>query len=509
MPAPEKESSPAGNVSQATRLVQVAKESGIELFRTPSESAYATVVVGGRRETWLVRSPGFRGWLSLRYREETHSIPRMQAVKDAIEQLASEASFGSPIAEVYVRFASVDGNIYLDLNDSARTVVEVTAEDWRLVTDCLVRFRRPKAMLSLPIPVRGGSLDELMRLLNVQEGAQPMLLAQAWLLSTLQPGGSLPILVLHGEQGSAKSTAARFLKNAIDPSSAPLRSEPRKIDDLMIAATHSRVPCFDNLSHIQPWLSDALCRLSTGGGLSKRELFTDAEETVLEAMRPVILNGIEELATRPDLLDRCLLIYLPAIPESKRRPELDLNSELEKAHPRILGALLDAASTGLRNLPNVHLPELPRMADFAKWAVACFPALGVSEKAFLAAYGENRSDAHVLALDSSPVAAAIIRLVDAEPFEGTCKALLERLSEGESQASLKGQSWPKTPKGMRGAVDRIAPSLRQSGIRLTRLKRTGRSRLIRLERVGGDVTNDHHDVDDGSAGPFSREGVEL
>src|SRR5207249_4635059 len=198
-----------------------------------------------------------------------------------------------------------------------------------------------------------------------------------------------------------KTMAAFLLKQVVDPSKAPLRSEPKDARDLMIAAVNSRVLAYDNLSHLPPWLSDALCRLSTGGGLSTRELFTDADETILEAKRPVILTGIEELATRPDLLDRCALIYLPAITDDKRRTESDLLGDFDAAHPRILGALLDAVVTGLRNLPGVKLPGLPRMADFARWVVACSPALGVSPDAFLLAYSENRAGANSLALESS------------------------------------------------------------------------------------------------------------
>ena len=166
----------------------------------------------------------------------------------------------------------------------------------------------------------------------------------------------------HGEQGSAKSTTARVLRALVDPSTAPLRSEPRELRDLMIAASNAWVISLDNISRVPYWLSDALCRLSTGGGFSTRELYTDRDETLFDAQRPLILNGIEELAVRGDLLDRCLILYLPCIPEEKRRAELTFWDEFESERPAILGATLGAVSGALRRLPKVKLTEMPRMA---------------------------------------------------------------------------------------------------------------------------------------------------
>lgn len=146
----------------------------------------------------------------------------------------------------------------------------------------------------------------------------------AWLIQALRPKGAYPVLILQGEQGSAKSTTERLLRALIDPSTAPLRTTPRNERDLIIAATNSWCAAFDNISTLPPWLSDALCRLSTGGGFSARELYTDAEEVLFDVTRPVILNGTTDVATRPDLLDRALVMMLPAIQEEGRTPEADL-----------------------------------------------------------------------------------------------------------------------------------------------------------------------------------------
>ena len=150
-----------------------------------------------------------------------------------------------------------------------------------------------------------------------------------------------------GEQGSAKSTLQRVLRALIDPNKAPIRSLPRDERDLMIAATNGWCLAFDNLSHLQDWQSDALCRISTGGGFAARELYTDQDETILDVQRPVMLNGIEEVVTRNDLLDRSIIVYLPSIPPERRQPEKRFWREFEQARPAILGAILDAVSTAL------------------------------------------------------------------------------------------------------------------------------------------------------------------
>src|SRR5262249_19798470 len=159
---------------------------------------------------------------------------------------------------------------------------------------------------------------KLWEFLNVAEADRPLI--AAWLVAALRPTGPFPVLCLFGEQGSAKSTTARFLRALVDPSTAPVRAEPRDPRDLAIAAGNGWAVCLDNVSHLTPQLSDALCRLSTGGGFSTRMLYCDDEECIFQAQRPAIVNGIAEVAERPDLLDRSLMVCLPTIRERRRVP---------------------------------------------------------------------------------------------------------------------------------------------------------------------------------------------
>ena len=245
------------------------------LFRTPDgESLYATVLVADHYETLRIRSRAFRRWLAGKFFAVEAKPPAAQPMADALTVIEARAQYGEHVHDVHARVAGHDGAIYLDLANEGWEAVEVTAAGWRVVADSPVKFRRPRAMLALPRPVGGGSLHELREYVNVRDAAQFALL-EAWLVASIRGRGPYPVLGLGGQHGSAKSTGAAMLRSLIDPNTAMLRAEPREPRDLMIAATNSWVVALDNLSDLRPWLSDALCRLATGGGFSTRELYTD------------------------------------------------------------------------------------------------------------------------------------------------------------------------------------------------------------------------------------------
>jgi len=468
--------------SQATRLVELASDA--ELFHTSDGEAFASFAVSGHLETWPVKSRGFRDWLTRRLYEAERKAPAAQSIQDALNVLSSRARFDGETCEVHVRIAQHDGAIYVDMADDSWRIGQVSAEGWHVIEADIapVRFRRPRGMLALPEPIAGGALESLRDFVNVSDQQWPLTLA--WLVASFRPNRPFPVLALHGEQGSAKSTTARILRALIDPNKAALRSEPRDERDLMIAATNGWVVGFDNLSRIPPWLSDAICRLATGGGFGTRKLYENDEEVLFDAKRPVLVNGIEELATRSDLLDRALVLTLPAIRDDKRRTEAELWREFERKQPGIFGALLGAVSCALRNESSVRLDRSPRMADFAQWAVAAEPALGLEEGEFMRAYAGNRESANELALEASLASAWIVALLeDCGRWEGTASELLGELNSRASDEVKKQYGWPKSAQGLGGVLKRLAPNLRAIGINTER--GSGRQRrLWTLEKLG-------------------------
>lgn len=463
--------------SQSSVLVELAQ--GVELFHTSDGDAYVTIEVNGHHENWPLKSRGFRDWLAKSYFEAEGSSPNSQSLQDALNTLQGVARHGSAEAEVHTRLAANDGCIWLDLCDEEWRVVKVSADGWEIVRHSPIKFRRNKGMRSLPTPNRGESISLLRDLLNITDTDWVLLIA--WLVTAFRPGFPFPILVIHGEQGSAKSTLAKMLRELIDPNYAPLRSEPRCEHDLMISAISGWVITLDNLSRLPAWLSDALCRLSTGGGFATRTLYENDEETIFNATRPIIINGIEELTTRSDLLDRSVIISLPAISPEKRKTETEVWREFDHVKPFVLGGILDGVTHALRNVERVRLEQKPRMADFAHWAAAAEESFGSERGTFIAAFTGNRESANELALEASPVASLIIDFVSQQgSWEGKPTELLKELNDRAGDEMKRQQGYPKSAKALRGALKRIAPNLRAIGIEFV-AGRTKSRRFITLE----------------------------
>jgi hypothetical protein len=483
----EKKGGRQGRRAQADLLMELVEEAGAELFHAPGghdTEEYATIQIGNHKETWPVCSKGFRRWLGRLYYERLEKAPGGQALQDALNVLAGKALHDGPECPVAVRVAEQGGTIWLDLANADWQAAEITSTGWRVTANPPIRFLRKRGLLPLPLPVSGGSVDELRPLVNLPD-PDAWKLYVAWLVAALRPDRPFPVLIVNGEQGSAKSTLCKLARALVDPNLSPLRRLPLNERDLAIAASNSWVLAFDNLSGLPAFLSDALGSLATGGGLATRELYSDADEKLFAAMRPILLNGIENVATRPDLLDRALMLNLPTIPDERRRDEEQLSHDFEAVRPRVLGALLDAVSAALRNRPAVRLTSKPRMADFASWIVASEPALRWQAGAFLDAYLRNRGAANELALESSPAAGLVLTLLaNRGTWEGTAADLLGELEKLADDKTRKRRDWPATARALSGQLRRLAPNLRQAGVSITfgHHRRTGTP--IRLEPVG-------------------------
>ena len=481
--------------STATVLVKLALENGLEMWHDPEGNPWATLRTTDHVEHHRLKTKAIRRYLAHLYYEEKQSAPNSQAVQDALMTLEAKAVFDGPEHETFTRLAEIDGVIYLDLANDRWQVVKLSPEGWGVVdADTVpVRFRRPRGMLPLPKPETGGTLRTLAELLNVKPDSRDLKLIVAWLLQGLRGKGPYPVLVLTGEQGSGKSTAAKMLRALLDPNVSPLRSLSRDERDLFIAAVNGWALAFDNISGLSQWTSDALCKLSTGGGLSTRELFSDDDETLLDALRPVVLNGITDFVDKQDLVSRALQVRLPSIPKAERKPETAIWQQFDDAHPGIMGALLDTVVQGLQRLPTTTLETLPRLADFALWATACEAPLGWSSGAFTAAYQGAQDDLIKDALEAEPVAVALLKLPEqgdklAAKWEFTASELLEKLNEieGHKDGKRPPKGWPGAAHILSGTLKRIAPALLEQGLEVRQDRDTDSKRskrwVIRITR---------------------------
>ena len=467
--------------SQATAIVRLAHENDVDLWHTPSGDVYITFSVSGHQEHHRLESRGTRDYLTRLFYVDCGKAPNATARQAAIATLSGIARFDGDEHDVHVRVGSCPDRIYLDLGDPAWRAVEVTPTGWQIVTKPPIRFWRPHGMLPLPEPVAGGALTELRPFVNVASQEDFVLVAM-WLIQALRPVGPYPILVMIAEQGAAKTTTAKVLRRLCDPNASDVRRPPRNTEDLMIAATNGHVVAFDNLSRLPGDLSDNLAVLATGGGFSVRQLYTNREEELFHAQRPIILNGISQVATRGDLLDRAVVVTLPPIRDELRKDEATFWRQFDVAHPRILGALLEAISCGLRRLDDVQLEQKPRMADFALWSVAAESACPWPNGGFLEAYGSNREGAVESTLDGDPVADMVRAL--GFPWSGTATDLLAELNTRTDEAITRRKDWFSKPRQVADALRRIAPGLRKVGLDVDFGRHgRGRTRLIEITRL--------------------------
>jgi hypothetical protein len=493
-----------------------------ELFvgAPPECAAYGDIQVNGHRETHRIQSKPFRDYLRVKYFRRTGKSCNAEALKQAVDTISMMAVHGRNEEEkpktrkVHLRIAALDGAIYIDLGTPDWKAVEVTAEGWKVIDEPPVRFERFATIGELPTPQRGGDLSLLRPFINATD--DEFVLIVAFALAALRPDSNYPVLVITGEQGSAKSTMVGLLQRLIDPCHPEKRSLPRCEDDMITSAKHTHLLCYDNASGLSDWMSDTICRLATGGGAGKRKLFSDDDEIVFEGKRPVIINGIEEVATRPDLVDRAIMIVLRFIPPDKCRDEEEFKAAFEKVAPRIFGSLLDGLATGLDQIDSVKMADKPRMADFAKWGEACGRKFWPQGR-FIEAYRANIGAAVETVLSASPVGDAVRRFMGTRMhWTGTATKLLDELTDIVGEAGAKERSWPRRPNTLSGKLRRAAAPLRRQGIHIDLGERTDQERHITITRLpapdnacktssasSGSSLHDGHDDHDDNLQPSS------
>jgi hypothetical protein len=496
-----------GKPSQADTLVKYACEAA-QFYSNPNneDETYALVQMDGHRECWLLKSTGFKAWLRYQYFSRTGRAPKADAFNQALDTLDAKARFDGPSAPVFLRRAEHEGKIYIDLCDKDWRAIEVDANGWRIADEPPVHFIRRRGMLPLPEPVRGASIDELRPFLN---GAteRDFVLMVMWLLSALSPSGPYPLLAVVGGPGTAKTTTGRLLRDLFDPNAGKVRRVPKSEEDLFVQAAASACLVFDNLSNIAEWLSDALCTIATGASYTKRQLHTDSDEIILTVVRPVLITSVAEVVTRTDLASRAVIVNLAVIKDNKRMTEREFNAALEKARPRILGALLDAASHGLATMPKLHLDNLPRMADALKWAHACEGKWWQPGK-IIDAYMGCADDAVDAVLESDPALVALRAFMAKQGFymsddgdqtelrywRGSGDALLDALSGFAPEGALRNKQcpWPADATRLSGRLSMAGPALRQRGITVEKGREHGgnRARWIEIKALdtsGGDA----------------------
>lgn len=456
----------------------------LDLFHTQDGVAFAISSHNGKSEILPIRSRKFFQLVMKYVYEMTGKVPSSFAITSMVNLLEIKA-LDAREDEVFIRLGTVDGATCIDLGNEAGEKVEITSTHVAIVPSAhsKAKFLSTPRSRAQVRPKLDGQLINLLKFLNLEDQEHAILII-AWLVMALNTDGPYPILNIQGQQGSGKSSLCKLLRDLIDPASPSLESFPRTEQDLLISASNGHLLAYDNLSSVSNNMSDILCRISTGGGQSKRQLYSDKEEARFDVKKPVVVNGITDLFTRQDVCDRAIIVKTAVIPPERRLPEDELRQLWEKEKPGILGGLYNAVSMALRNKDAVKLNSYPRMADFVKFIVAAESALPWQPGAFQRAYENNRMGIIEDAIESDPIATAVQQLMLHYPagWSSTPSYLLATLNQCTSEDIRRLRIWPRLPNHLSAKLNRCATFLRARGINITFGKDAGQ-RFISITQL--------------------------
>jgi len=449
--------------SQAEILLELAEDIGVTTLRDDMENAYVAFPEGSHRELWPLDSSYASAWLHRLYYKEVGTPIKNDALGQALSVLTAKALFDSPEPiTLATRVASHDDALWYDLTHPEWKAVKVTAEGWEIVDNPPFLFYRYRHQSVQVIPEPAGDVRKILQYINIKENTTLFLCA---MIACFIPGIPHAIMVFHGEKGSAKTTACTLLKSLIDPSALETLTLEKDQRSLAVSLNQHLFVPFDNISHISVETSDMLCRASTGGGIQQRKLFTNGEDYIIKIQKCIAINGINIVATRPDLLDRALLLELERVPANERRELSKIMAKFQEDRASILGGVLDTLSKAMAIYPTLELSNLTRMADFATWCYAIGEALGGLGQTFLNEYEANQNIQNTEAINADAVATLIVALMNGcAVWHGRISDLRVELARIAPDYGIDPGLLPRQPNGLSKRLKAIKSNLEAVGI---------------------------------------------
>jgi hypothetical protein len=469
--------------NQADRLIGYALEEAQALFVDQHGAPHA--LVGG--EPLPLNSRCYSWLRKLMWQQEERAV-NGEYLKTAAGTLAAQAEFSGEVRELHTRAAWTGDALYYELHPG-RTV-RVGAGGWLFVPNSPMLFRRFPNLKPLPDPEAGGDVKSLATYANLKTSRDKRLFT-AYAVTLPLPHVGRPIFNASGAMGSGKTTIGRVLKRLVDPTAPEtVRLDPR---DFLQKASHAFALMLDNQNTIPEWGADTLCRLVTGEADSKRRLYTDDEDVIVELRRAVLLNGINVPTDRGDVLDRSLVVELERIPDGERKTEEELWEHFEAEHPKLLGALFDVLSQAIARKPSLKLSRRPRLADWGEYAAAVYEVMGWGAERFLEDWSEVVKVQNQATLDGSPVAQSIIKFMEGkEEYTATSSEMHSKLKMVAVQLGVdvdRDKAWPKSARWLWRRIKEVLPLLVAAGIEATR-GRDEAAKQITLRKIPPDDGSD-------------------
>ena len=313
------------------------------------------------------------------------SSSTLTTVKDSLLPIIKAHS--SP-ALVGIRSVYHNGVYYYRLNDT--TVLQIAGGNFYsgVPADAGVYFAGSRTFQDQVMPDFDSPATALPELVKAVFNVDPeeMLRYLAHLCCFFMPHISVPLLVLNGGHGTAKSTAAKMIMDLVDPSTVDVTAMPKDEQGLTALLAGKYIVGLDNIGKLSRKESDKLCIACTGGYDPQRQYYTNADLLSVPLKCNIILNGIGTLVTRPDLAERSNVIYCNKV--KGNLPDRQVWAEFESVKPKILGAIFNTIRLGLPMVDTVleGYTPLPRMAGFAEHGAAFIQAMGLDPIQFVKEY---------------------------------------------------------------------------------------------------------------------------
>lgn len=487
-----------GKITPSEQLLNTIESMGVKFFHDEIKELYAAIPVNNHAEVLPINSRDFELWLNGVFYKETRKPISKDGVKQVIAITSAKALYDNPQpTRLSTRTAEHDGALWYDLTNPNWQVLKVSSDGWEIVDNPPILFARYRHQIQQTTPIKGGNIRKILDYVNIS-GNDTLFLC--WLVSCFVPHIPHVMPVLYGEKGAAKSTTSSLLKSLIDPSALDTLTLPNDQRTLAVNLQNHWFLPFDNVSFINEDTSDTLCRAITGGGIQQRKLHTNAEDMIFTFQRCLAINGINNVATRSDLLDRAILIELLRIPDASRRELAEIQSNFEVDKSSILGGIFDTLVKAIDIQPTVKLQNLPRMADFAKWGYAIGEALGTGlGQVFLSEYESNRMQQNEEIINNDPVLSLVVEFMRGkDEWYGLHSELYRKLiAIAEIHAiNIKDRNFPKDStrlsKKLRGnrsnlenvGIDYIPPDSESR-------KNTGRYLYLKRKNVASPLSQRH------------------
>lgn len=473
-------------ISQCDILMELATEK-TQLFCDEYNEAFAKVSMGDHFEIWPVssRSKDFRNWLIVKYYREIGTIPSSSNVNNVIDTIRALAWENRQQYKLHIRSAWFQDCIFYDLANAMWQSIKIYPGGWQIINNPPILFRRYPHMKEQPLLDPQGDPKKLMEFINIEDEKQKLLYLCS-IITDIIPDIPHVVKVLYGQEGSTKSTTSKITRSVIDPSAAlTCRSYTQKKEFVQYLA-HNYCCVLDNLSAINTNLSDLLCSAVTGDGDTKRTLYTDDGDTIFVFKRSFIINGINNVVLRPDLLRRSVLFELHPPKPNMRATESDLWRNFEASRSFILGGILNTLAKAMQIYPQLKLERLYDMADFTLWGAAVAEALGATAEAFLDAYESNKTLQMKQAILNNAVAHAVtVLMAEKSEWSGSPTRLLFELENiaNKEKMDVKSKNWPKAANALMRKLNEVRTTLSRIGIEVTEKHMGNKGRMIILKKT--------------------------